>query len=168
MVNVSTSGASHFLMASSIAVVGSDSSFYGELLVSLYDLRWAILFIILLVFTDFWSGIAASVKIKHQEFRFSRALRRTVAKFAEYVCFIILGCLLSKAILIPIGIENPSMGSAIGASIALIAEFDSICDHVCDLHGIKNRISFKRLLIAIIKKKNEDVGEAIEESLEDK
>ena len=36
--------------------------------------------------------------------------------------------------------------------------------HVCELHGVKNRFSIKCLIIALIKKKDADMGDAVEEA----
>ena len=44
-------------------------------------------------------------------------------------------------------------------------EVDSIVGHVCELHGVKNRFSIKRFIIALMKKKDEDIGEAVEEAM---
>lgn len=165
MTSVSTSGGSIAVNAGGVVVAGA---LYAELIQVLYDLRWAVLFIMVLVFTDFWSGLTASVKVRREDFRLSRALRRTVVKFLEYINFIIFGLVLSKACLIPFGIGDNNTGGAIGACLAMLIEFDSIYGHICDLHGIKNRISVKRFFVAWLKRKNEDAGEALEEALEDK
>lgn len=165
MTSVSTSGGSIAVNAGGVVVAGA---LYAELIQVLYDLRWAVLFIMVLVFTDFWSGLTASVKVRKEDFRLSRALRRTVVKFLEYINFIIFGLVLSKACLIPFGIGDNNTGGAIGACLAMLIEFDSIYGHICDLHGIKNRLSLKRFFVAWLKRKNEDAGEALEEALEDK
>ena len=82
-----------------------------------------------------------------------------------FINFIIFGLLLAKAILEPFGIGTDITGGAIGASAALLIEFDSIYGHICDIHGIKSRFSLKRMFVAYIKRKNEDVGEAVEEGM---
>lgn len=159
---VSTSGGSAGLISSGAMLAGT---FYDELLQVLFDLRWLVLFIIVLVFTDFWSGLTASVKVRKEDFRLSRALRRTIVKFLEYINFIIFGALLAKGILEPFGVANNVIGGAIGGASALFIEFDSIYGHVCDVHGIKKRFSLKRLFVAYVKKKNEDIGEVLEDEL---
>lgn len=143
-------------------------TFYAEMLGVLFDLRWAVLFIVMLVVTDFWSGLIASVKVRGENFRISRALRRTVAKFLEYVSYIIFGAILSKAMLEPFEWGSVMIGGAFGAFLAMAIEADSIYGHVCDIHGIRHRFSLKRMLVAYVKSKNESVGDALEETLEDK
>ena len=39
---------------------------------------------------------------------------------------------------------------------------------MCDIHGIKKRFSMKRLFVAYLKRKNADVGEAVEEVMKEK
>lgn len=163
--SLSTSQGSPLLITSGALLAGT---FYEELQQVLFDLRWLVAFIIILVFTDFWTGLTASVRVRKENFRISRALRRTIVKFLEYINFIIFGLLLAKAILEPFGIGTDVTGGAVGACCALLIEFDSIYGHVCDIHGIHNRFSFKRIFIAYVKKKDEDIGEAIEDTLNEK
>ena len=164
ILNASTAGGS--LLVQTTAVTFS-SAFYTEIQETFFAVRWAILFIVILIATDFWSGLAASVKVRGEDFRLSRALRRTLVKFCEYLCFIILGVVVAKSICEPLGICTFTAGGAIGAAVALLIEADSIYGHVCDLHGIKGRFSVKRLIVAYLKRKNEDLGEAVEDALEE-
>lgn len=151
-----------------IGGAGIATLFGSELISVLFSLRWVILFIVALVITDFWSGLTASVKVRKEDFRLSRALRRTIVKFLEYINFIVFGLLLAKACLEPFGIGTDLTGGAIGAACALLIEFDSIYGHICDLHGISNRLSIKRIFVAWLKHKNEDLGEAVDEAIKEK
>lgn len=160
----STAGGSLALQAVGITMA---SAFYTEVQETLFSLRWAILCIIMLIATDFWSGLAASVKVRGEDFRLSRALRRTIVKFCEYLSFIILGVVLGRSILQPLAICDYGVGGAIGAALVLFIESDSIYGHVCDLYGIKGRFSIKRLIVAYLRRKNEDLGSAVEEALEE-
>lgn len=162
---VSTSGGSAVV---GIGGAGIATLFGTELISVLFSLRWVILFIVILVVTDFWSGLTASVKVRKEDFRLSRALRRTIVKFLEYVNFIVFGLLLAKACLEPFGIGSDLTGGAIGAACALLIEFDSIYGHICDLHGISNRISVKRIFVLWLKRKDEDLGEAVEDAVNEK
>lgn len=159
---VSTSGGSAVV---GIGGAGIATLFGTELISVLFSLRWVILFIVILVVTDFWSGLTASVKVRKEDFRLSRALRRTIVKFLEYINFIVFGLLLAKACLEPFGIGTDITGGAIGAACALLIEFDSIYGHICDLHGISNRISLKRIFVLWLKRKDEDLGEAVEDAV---
>lgn len=76
--------------------------------------------------------------------------------------------MLGMAILQPVGICNYTVSAMCGLGLAIIFEFDSIMDHVCNIHGIKNKVSIKRLLVGYIKKKYNAAGEIVEEITEGK
>lgn len=137
----------------------------GEALSALFDLRWMLVLIVVLIVADFWFGVSESLH-KHEHFRFSRAGRRTCNKAVDYITYLILGSVLGLAIFEPLGWATHTTTAAIGLGFGCVWEVDSIVGHVCELHGVKNKFSIKRLIIAIIKKKDADVGEAVEEVLE--
>lgn len=137
----------------------------GEALSALFDLRWMLVLIVVLIVADFWFGVSESLH-KHEHFRFSRAGRRTCNKAVDYITYLILGSVLGLAIFEPLGWATHTTTAAIGLGFGCVWEVDSIVGHVCELHGVKNKFSVKRLIIAIIKKKDAYVGEAVEEVLE--
>lgn len=137
----------------------------GEALSALFDLRWMLVLIVVLIVADFWFGVSESLH-KHEHFRFSRAGRRTCNKAVDYITYLILGSVLGLAIFEPLGWATHTTTAAIGLGFGCVWEVDSIVGHVCELHGVKNKFSVKRLIIAIIKKRDADVGEAVEEVLE--
>lgn len=147
---VSTSGCCLPLTAAAALTAGQAAeTMRSDLAMVVFDLRWALLFIVMLVVTDFWSGLSVSVKIRGEEFRLSRALRRSAAKFFEYVSFIMLGAVLLKSIGEPYGMADAARrGGALGAFIALYAEADSIYSHLCALHGFDKKVNVRRLLEA--------------------
>jgi len=140
------------------------SALGAEALGVLYDLRWGLLLIVALIAADFWLGIAASLRRK-EEFRFSRAGRRTCNKFAEYFTFMVIGALLGLAIFEPLGVAGHVATAGLCLSLGCLFEVDSIAGHVCDLHGITARFSLKRFVIALLKRRHADVGEAVEEAI---
>lgn len=148
--------------AAGITVLG------GEIETMLWDVRWMIILIFILVVADLWTGLTESVKIKRENFRFSRAGRRTSAKFFEYIClYIIGGALIGKAVLVPLGIiDDYTIGGAVGAAFACLWEIDSIAGHLCKIHGIRGVFSIKQFIVTLLKKKYPAVGEAVEEGLE--
>lgn len=153
------------MQSTALFIVANDVS--NEYLGVLYDLRWPILAIFALIATDFWSGLAASVRIRHEDFRLSRALRRTLVKTCEYIALIIFAAFIAKGILEPLGVCQPIHGGAVGAGLAVICEGDSILSHLCDLHGIRSRFSVKRFIVSYLKKKNPEAGTALEEALQE-
>ena len=79
-----------------------------------------------------------------------------------------LGFMLGLAILQPVGVCNYTISAMCGLGLAILFEFDSIMEHVCNIHGIKNKVSIKRLLVSYIKKKYNAAGEIIEEVTKEK
>lgn len=138
--------------APQIAVVGT-YSFVGEIKGVVFELRWMLAFIIALIIADFVLGIIDSVVKRGEDFRFSRAGRRTMCKFIEYNSYLVLGFMLGIAILQPVGICNYMISSVGGLCLAILFEADSIKDHVCAIHGIENKFSVKKWLVEYLKKK---------------
>lgn len=132
---------------------------------AIFDLRWMLILIVLLILADFWFGVSESIK-KHEHFRFSRAGRRTCNKFGDYFFYLIIGCVLGLAIFEPLGWADHTTTAAVGLGFGCIWEVDSIVGHVCALHGIKNKFSVKRFIIALIKRKDKELGEAVEDAME--
>lgn len=150
------------IIAPQLAVVGA-YSFIGEIRDVVFELRWMLIFIVAMIIADFVLGIIDSV-VKHgEDFRFSRAGRRTMCKFIEYNSYLVLGFMMGLAILQPIGICTYTVSAMCGLGLAMVFEFDSIMEHICVIHGIKNRISIKRMLVGYIKKKYSTAGDIIEE-----
>lgn len=150
------------IIAPQLLVAGA-YSFVGEIRSVVFELRWMLVFIVAMIIADFVLGIIDSVVKRGEDFRFSRAGRRTMCKFIEYNSYLVLGFGLGVAILQPVGICSYTVSSMCGLGIAIVFEFDSIMEHVCEIHGIKNKVSIKRLLVGYIKKKYATAGEIIEE-----
>jgi hypothetical protein len=150
------------IIAPQLAVAGA-YSFIGEIKEVVFELRWMLVFIVAMIIADFVLGIIDSVVKRGEDFRFSRAGRRTMSKFIEYNSYLVVGFMLGIAILQPVGICSYTISSICGLGLAFLFEFDSIADHICAIHGIKNKVSIKRLLVGYIKKKYNTAGEIIEE-----
>lgn len=154
------------IIAPQILVAGA-YSFVGEIRSVVFELRWMLAFIVVMIVADFVLGIIDSVVKRGEDFRFSRAGRRTVCKFIEYNSYLVVGFMLGIAILQPVGICSYTISSICGLGLAFIFEFDSIMEHICTIHGIKNKVSIKRLLVGYIKKKYTTAGEIIEKVTKD-
>lgn len=151
------------VIAPQLTVVGV-YSFVEEIRGVLFELRWMLALIVVMIVADFVLGIIDSVVKRGEDFRFSRAGRRTMCKFIEYNSYLVLGFALGIAILQPVGICSYTVASMCGLAIAIVFEFDSISEHICDIHGIKNKVSIKKLLVGYIKKRYNVAGELIEEA----
>lgn len=88
----------------SIVSKGFTVAFATECLQLLYDLRWMILLAFILIIADFWFGMNAS-KLKGIPIRKSRAGRRTFNKIIDYICYLLMGAVLGKAIGEPYGLD---------------------------------------------------------------
>lgn len=131
-----------------------------------FDLRWLLGLLVVLIAADFWWGTRES-KQKGDELRFSRAMRKTLNKFVDYITYIIVGAFIAHVICVPIGlVENAQAGAAIGIGLGLICETDSIVKHIFTLHGLK--FSWRKLLISLIKLKSPDWGQALDDAIEEK
>lgn len=135
-----------------------------EALIVLRDLRWMIVLVVILIAADFWFGVNASIK-RNEKFRFSRAGRRTCNKFIDYMAYLFLGAIFGVAIFEPLDIATHTTTAAYALGLSCVWEFDSIVDHVCELHGIKNRISIKRIFIGFFSKKNVELFNDVEEQI---
>lgn len=147
-----------------MAGIGAYYTIPTEIEETFYGLRWMVLFIIFMIIADFYLSRTESVKVKKKSFKYIREGRKSVCKFIEYMIYIMTGALLGKSFLEPMGIGTYEEGGALGSVFAAIFELDSIKDHVCAIHGIKFNFSFKRFIVAMLKKKDKDAGEAFEEA----
>lgn len=154
----------------------------SELFIMITDARWMMLAITLCVVADFRYGWGESSKrytqakekgneilMAQYKWRTSRAVRRSVNKFIDYFIWIILGMIIGLSVLKPLGVDYVFGG--VGTTVIAVAcEAKSITGHFMYLHGInieqKTIKGFiKGFAIAFAKRKNKDVGEALEESL---
>ena len=147
-------------------LIGS-GTFSTEALDVLYGLRWMLILIVVLILADFWYGLSESLQ-KKEHFRFSKAGRRTCNKFMDYIGYLLLGTFFGLGIFEPLGIANHVTTAAIGLGFGCFWEVDSIVGHICALHGVTNKLSIKKFIICLVRKRNKDVGDAIERHLRKK
>ena len=153
------------------------SLFASEAITAVYDLRWAIVFCIVLIATDFWWGWRESKKHykdakteeerKKYKFHFSSAGRRTLNKFVDYTTYLLLGCVAGLAVTEPMGICTHTVTAALGIAFGCVFEISSIVGHIAVVKGINIKLNLKNLIVAIFKRKSEALGEIIDESIEE-
>lgn len=154
-----------------------------EILLVLVDSRWMIIFLVLLIVSDFRFGKRESIiryKLAEKQgdkrrmdlyrWRTSRAIRRTSNKFIDYVILMAVCSALGMALFEPIGIPH-IFGGFLGALIAFLCELKSIGGHFLYITGVKvekkSLTGFvKAFIIAFTKSKNEDVGNALEKGFD--
>ena len=162
----------------------------NEAVHAVQDLRWMIVLCIVLIVADFRFGRAESKKLykkaeaqgnetlmKLYEFRLSRAVRRTCNKFVDYMTLLLVFCITGLALTEPYGLCSHVITAGAAMIIACGCELYSIAGHFCYLKGIKvskEAFSLKniflflgRFIANLLKKKDADLGEALEETIND-
>lgn len=159
---------------------GAFALFGAEAISMIADTRWMMLAIFLCVVADFWYGWGESAKryalakekgnevlMSQYKWRTSRALRRSMNKVIDYIIWLAVGMFIGIAILRPLGVDY-IFGAVFATAVSVGCEFISILGHFLYLRGVKVEKKtitgfLKAVIIAFLKRKNRDVGEAIEE-----
>lgn len=147
----------------------------------IFEARYAIGLLCILIIADFRFGWGESNKrfmeakragdkrrMDLYRWRTSRAVRKSTNKLVDYIIIMAIGMAIGMALLEPIGVNH--IYGAFGASLVMAGcEVSSIFGHFFYLRGVKvekKNITgfFKALVIAIAKKKDSEVGEALEET----
>lgn len=76
---------------------GAVAVFLSETMDFLLPLKWLGLLALMLIFADLRFGVLASKK-RGEEVRFSRAIRRTMNKIVDYICWLLLAGAIAKAL----------------------------------------------------------------------
>ena len=164
-------------MSHNVGAMITWSLFASEALSAVYDLRWAIVFCLVLIATDFWwgwreckhhaKGAKSEEEKKKYKFHFSSAGRRTLNKFVDYTTYLLLGCVAGLAVTEPMGICTHTTTAALGIAFGCVFEISSIVGHIAVVKGINIKLNLKNLIVAIFKRKSEALGEIIDESIEE-
>lgn len=150
------------------------STFGQEAIGAIYDLRWMLVTLFILMLFDTAFSYAEHIKDLHEgkkddDWSCSGAIRRFGGKMGTYLSFLIIGCLVGLSFTEPFGYVNHIVTSAIGAGIGILCDTISIAGHWLHLKGIYITLSPTRivrsLIIAYVKSKNDYVGEVVEEEL---
>ena len=147
-----------------------------------FELRYMILFSLILILADFWWGHSESMKryyeakaagdnARMEKYKWykSRAIRRTANKFIDYCTYLLIGAFLGLAITEPLGWGNHVYAAIVGFGIGCLAEIASIVGHYCYVKlGIEIRMVdvwrwLVRLIASIFKIKSW-LGSAIEQA----
>lgn len=131
--------------------------FIGEISTLLWNVRWLMLLAGVLIIVDLWLGVHKSISNK-VDIRASRALRRTMMKIADYLCVVILGAVVGKALGEPLGCSAIVIAVVL-VSIACLCELDSIISNWGEIKGVK--INFFKIILALVGYKRKEVGEAL-------
>lgn len=151
--------------------------FGAECLSAVYDLRWMIILAVILIGTDFWWGVREQAMRRNRatraidkerfKFHFSQAGRRTLNKAVDYLTYLLVGCVAGLAITEPMGIATHTTTAAVGLGFGMLFELSSIVGHIAAVKGVNIKLDLKKLIVAIVKKKNEDIAEILDEGIEE-
>ncbi len=124
------------LFSSIFAVLGASiTSFYAHLA------PWLLLGMILVI-ADLRFGIMAAKK-RGEKIRFSRAIRRTINKMVDYLCWVTLAEVCNMTFEITIGVPVISMGMLF---IIYGIEINSCVNNYLEYKGIKKKFNFYKLV----------------------
>lgn len=124
------------LFSSIFAVLGASiTSFYAHLA------PWLLLGMILVI-ADLRFGIMAAKK-RGEKIRFSRAIRRTINKMVDYLCWVTLAEVCNMTFGITIGVPVISMGMLF---IIYGIEINSCVNNYLEYKGIKKKFNFYKLV----------------------
>lgn len=109
--------------------------------------------------------------IKANTWRTSRAKRRTVSKFVDYLVWVSVGMILGAAILTPFNLPR-IWGGAVATAIACLCEVQSLAGHFLFLRGIElpkqsAKSLAKHFAVSYIKRKDQDAGEALQDAFKE-
>ena len=158
--------------------------FGGEISQLISQSRWMLLAVALCVLADFRYGRGESRKrferarakgdkvvMAQYKWRTSRAVRRTVNKLVDYLVWLCVGAAAGKALLSPAGID-PLWGGTAACAVAIACEAKSFIGHFFYLHGFRMEgkgvtAFFRSFAVSLAKRKDKDVGAAIEDGFKE-
>lgn len=154
----------------------SIATFAGECLQVVTDLRWLIILAFVLIAGDFWWGWReckmhreeASDEAEREKYEWhnSRAVRRTLNKIVDYTSYLLVGVVLGLALCEPWGICDHTTTAMVGMLFGCACEVSSILGHVAYVNGVRVKIDYKRMGVAIIRRKSEALAEILDEGIE--
>jgi len=158
-----------------------------ELMSVCFELRYMVILSFVLIVADFWWGHSESSKRYHhalQEYdktlmekykwHKSRAVRRSANKAVDYLTYLLVGAFLGLAVTEPMGICGHVFTAAIALGLGCACEVASIVGHILYVKlGVEVRVSdvwrwVCRFFVNLIKIKNHDIGEAVDNTINDK
>lgn len=152
------------------------ASFAGECIQVATDLRWLIILAVVLIAGDFWWGwreckmhrdeAKTDAEKEKYEWHNSRAVRRTLNKIVDYTSYMLIGVVFGLALTEPWGICDHTTAAMAGMVFGCLCEVSSIFGHVAYVKGIRIKIDIKRMAVAIIRRKSEELAEVLDEGIE--
>lgn len=128
------------------------------------QMLWFLILAIILILGDLRFGIAAAKK-RDEKIRPSRAVRRSLNKLVDYICWLSIATVVGVNFGSVFGLP---LLSVIIMAVVCIIEMSSIIDNYLEYKGIKKKVNVIKLIARIFKKPElEDVLEPAEETQEE-
>ena len=140
-------------------IAGFAASVLSPFIEGWQQMLWFLILAIILILGDLRFGIAAAKK-RGERIRPSRAVRRSINKLVDYICW------LSIATVVGINfgtVFDVPLLSVIIMAIVCIIELSSIIDNYLEYKGIKKKVNLIKLIAHIFRRPEiEDVLESTE------
>lgn len=128
------------------------------------QMLWFLILAVILILGDLRFGIAAAKK-REEKIRPSRAVRRSLNKLVDYICWLSIATVVGVNFGSVFGLP---LLSVIIMAVVCIIEMSSIIDNYLEYKGIKKKVNVIKLIARIFKKPElEDVLEPAEEIQEE-
>lgn len=128
------------------------------------QMLWFLILAVILILGDLRFGIAAAKK-RDEKIRPSRAVRRSLNKLVDYICWLSIATVVGVNFGSVFGLP---LLSVIIMAVVCIIEMSSIIDNYLEYKGIKKKVNLIKLIAHIFKKPElEDVLEPTEETQEE-
>lgn len=128
------------------------------------QMLWFLVLAIVLIIGDLRFGIAAARK-RDEKIRPSRAVRRSLNKLVDYICWLSIATVVGVNFGSVFGLP---LLSVIIMAVVCIIEMSSIIDNYLEYKGIKKKVNVIKLIARIFKKPElEDVLEPADEQSEE-
>lgn len=125
---------------------------------------WFLLLAIILILGDLRFGIAAAQK-RGEKIRPSRAVRRSLNKLVDYICWLSIATVVGVNFGSVFGLP---LLSVIIMAVVCIIEMSSIVDNYLEYKGIKKKVNVIKLIARIFKKPElEEVLEPVEDETDE-
>lgn len=128
------------------------------------QMLWFLILAVILILGDLRFGIAAAKK-RDEKIRPSRAVRRSLNKLVDYICWLSIATVVGVNFGSVFGLP---LLSVIIMAVVCIIEMSSIIDNYLEYKGIKKKVNVIKLIARIFKKPElEDVLEPAGETQEE-
>lgn len=145
-------------------IAGTVASVLSPFIEGWQQMLWFLILAIILILGDLRFGIAAAQK-RGEKIRPSRAVRRSLNKLVDYICWLSIATVVGVNFGSVFGLP---LLSVIIMAVVCIIEMSSIIDNYLEYKGIKKKVNVIKLIARIFKKPElEEVLEPVEEEADE-